>query len=381
MSSINYKNLKLFTLIAIVVLATLTFLVSYDLFKKESSSSLPASSSQVQSDEERMTILAENLDTPWAIAILPDGGMLVTERKGTVRFIAQNGELRQQPVGELPEVVESGEGGLLGITLHPDFVTNNYVYLYYTYNQNGNNTLNKVVRMTYKSNSLQNKKDILTEIPGASNHDGGRIKFGPDNNLYIGTGDAQEPSTSQNRNTLAGKILRVTDNGDPVEGNPFNNEVYSYGHRNVQGLAWDKENNLWATEHGRSGIQSGLDEVNLIHSGKNYGWPEIEGDETRGGMQTAARNSGNTTWAPSGAAIIGDSLFFSGLRGRTLYEAVIKDKRITELKEHFSGEFGRIREVVADKEGNLIITTSNTDGRGIPKRNDDKVIRINPQKL
>ncbi len=380
MSSINHKNLKIFTAIALAVLAILTFLVSYDLLKKETSSSLP-SSSQVQSDEERVSFLAENLDTPWAIAILPDGDMLVTERKGTVRLIFQNGELRQQPVAELPEVVESGEGGLLGITLHPDFATNNFVYLYYTYNQNGNNTLNKVVRMTYKNNLLQNKEDILIAIPGASNHDGGRIKFGPDNNLYIGTGDAQEPSTSQNRNTLAGKILRVTEDGKPAPGNPFNNEVYSYGHRNVQGLAWDVENNLWATEHGRSGIQSGLDEVNLIQIGKNYGWPDIEGDEVRGGMETPVRNSGNTTWAPSGAAIIGSSLFFSGLRGRTLYEAVIENGKITEVKEHFSGEFGRIREVIADKDGSLIITTSNTDGRGIPKRNDDKVLRINPKKL
>src|SRR3989344_1663626 len=183
-------------------------------------------------------VVAAGLDTPWAIAFLPEGGMLVTERKGTVRL-----------------------GGKQGI--------------------------------------LEEERVIVDRIPGAANHNGGRIKFGQDRLLYIATGDAQEPSRAQDTNSLAGKILRVTDAGQPAAGNSFNNAVYSYGHRNVQGLAWDQNGTLWATEHGRSGALSGLDELNLIVLGKNYGWPEIAGDETRVGMEAPVKHSGATvTWAP-----------------------------------------------------------------------------------
>ncbi|HRN71256.1 MAG TPA: PQQ-dependent sugar dehydrogenase, partial [Candidatus Woesebacteria bacterium] len=222
-------------------------------------------------DAPEIQIIAEGLDTPWSLVFLPDNSLLVTERKGTVRKISANGQLDVNPVATLPNVLEIGEGGLLGMTLHPNFETNNYIYFYYTYRSNGNNTLNRVVRMTYTNNILSNEEILVNEIPGASNHNGGRIKFGPDNFLYITTGDAEEPSQAQNTNSLAGKILRVTDTGEPAPENPFNNRVYSYGHRNPQGLAWDTNGKLWSTEHGRSGIQSGLDEVNLIQAGKNYG--------------------------------------------------------------------------------------------------------------
>ena len=236
--------------------------------------------------------------------------------------------------------------------------------------------------MTYTDNKLQAEKIIVDNIPGASNHNGGRIKFGPDNYLYIGTGDAQNPSQAQNVKTLGGKILRVTDEGKPAPGNPFNNEVYSYGHRNVQGLTWDKNGRLWTTEHGRSGIQSGYDEINLIERGKNYGWPDIEGDKTKAGMQTPKKHSGATsTWAPSGIAFLNNSLFFGGLRGQTLYEAVIQDDRIVDFKEHLSGKYGRLRDVIVGPDGMLYVTTSNRDGRGTPNATDDKVIRINPAKL
>ncbi|KKR58957.1 MAG: Quinoprotein glucose dehydrogenase [Candidatus Curtissbacteria bacterium GW2011_GWC2_41_21] len=194
--------------------------------------------------------------------------------------------------------------------------------------------------------------------------------------MYITTGDAQEPSQAQDINSLAGKILRVTDEGKTASGNPFDNLVYSYGHRNPQGLAWDKDGRLWATEHGRSGIQSGLDEINLVEPGKNYGWPTIQGDEKRQGMETPQLNSGSDTWAPAGAVFVGDSLFFSGLRGQALYEAVIAGDDIS-FKEHFKGEFGRIRNVVLGSDGYLYITTSNRDGRGTVKTGDDKIIKIN----
>ena len=218
---------------------------------------------------------------------------------------------------------------------------------------------------------------IVDRIPGAANHNGGRIKFGQDRLLYIATGDAQEPSRAQDTNSLAGKILRVTDAGQPAAGNSFNNAVYSYGHRNVQGLAWDQNGTLWATEHGRSGALSGLDELNLIVLGKNYGWPEIAGDETRVGMEAPVKHSGATvTWAPAGAAFWQEKLYFGGLRGQALYEAVISRNKVTALNELLKGELGRIREVITGPDGGLYITTSNRDGRGQPQETDDRIIRL-----
>lgn len=339
----------------------------------------PASDSSNSNSSERLQVIAQGLDTPWGLAIFPDNSILVTERKGTVRLIDSSGVLQVAPVATISSVREIGEGGLLGITLHPSFAANNYVYVYYTYNASGNNTMNRVSRFTFINGKLSDEKTIVDAIPGAANHDGGRIKFGPDGNLYIGTGDAQEPSRAQDQNNLAGKILRVTENGDAVPGNPFNNRIYSYGHRNVQGLAWDTNGQLWATEHGRSGGLSGLDELNKIEAGKNYGWPEIQGTETRDGMVTPFKNSGNTTWAPSGMAFLNGSLYFSGLWGETLYKANPKDA--ADLKEYLKGEYGRIRDVVADSNGMLYVTTSNKDGRGVPDASDDRILRINPEKL
>lgn len=333
-------------------------------------------------------IVTQGLDTPWSIAFLPDNSMMVTERQGTVRFIDNQGVLNPEPIVNINNVLEAGEGGLLGIALHPDFENNHYVYFYYTYRQDGDNTFNRVSRMTFENNTLSDEVIIVDSIPGASNHNGGRIKFGPasargepDNLLYITTGDAQNPSHAQDINSLAGKILRVNDDGSPAFANPFNNLVYSYGHRNPQGLAWDSQGNLWATEHGRSGIQSGLDEINLIEPGNNYGWPVIEGDKTTQDMVTPVANSGNTTWAPADAIFVGNSLFFTGLRGTALYEAIIENEKVKEIKEHFKGEYGRLREVALGPDGLLYVTTSNRDGRGTPKEGDDKVIRINPQNL
>lgn len=335
----------------------------------------------VPGDAEAVKVIAENLDTPWGIAFLPDGNMLVTERLGRVLFVGSDGAAKPVLVSEFGSAREIGEGGLLGITLHPDFSSNSFVYVYYTYSGSGDDTLNRVARMVYKDSKLSDEKIIVDGIPGARNHNGGRIKFGPDGFLYIATGDAQEPSRAQDTNSLAGKILRTTDEGKSPSGNPFNNKAYSYGHRNVQGLAWDREGKLWATEHGRSGLQSGLDELNLIEIGKNYGWPEIQGNESRAGMETPRRNSGSTTWAPAGAAFVGGSLFFGGLRGQTLYEATVSDNRVGEVLEHFRGQYGRIREVIAGPDGMLYITTSNRDGRGKVQSTDDKIIRVNPQKL
>lgn len=331
-------------------------------------------------DNQTQTTLATNLDTPWSLAFLPDKSILVTERPGRIRLIDSSAQLDPSPIANLSQVTEIGEGGLLGLAIDPDFTKTNYIYLYYTYSADKDNTLNRVVRMVYKGKKVSDEKTLIDKIPGAANHNGGRLKFGPDGLLYVTTGDAQEPSRAQDTKSLAGKILRVKSDGSKPADNPFDNLVYSYGHRNPQGLAWDSKGQLWSTEHGRSGAQSGLDELNMIQKGHNYGWPTIQGDQTKSGMETPKLNSGNTTWAPAGAAFIGDSIFFGGLRGKTLYEAVVKGIGVT-LQEHSKELFGRIRDVVVGPDNMLYITTSNQDGRGVPNDSDDRVIRLNPQKL
>ncbi|KKQ29848.1 MAG: glucose sorbosone dehydrogenase [Candidatus Levybacteria bacterium RIFCSPLOWO2_12_FULL_37_14] len=336
---------------------------------------------QAQNDIPRLSILADNLEIPWALVFLPDKSILFTERAGRVRIIDNEGNLNPNLIAVISDVKHSGEGGLLGIAIHPDFSANHFVYLYYTYSNINDNTLNRVARFEFENNKLQKQKIIVDGILGASNHNGGRIKFGPDNFLYITTGDAQEPSLAQNINSLAGKILRITDEGRPALDNPFGNLVFSFGHRNPQGLAWDNQNQLWETEHG----PSALDELNIIEAGKNYGWPTIQGNQKQAGMESPILNSGSGTWAPSGTAFLNGSIFFAGLRGEALFEYKIAEKK---LIPHLKGEIGRIREVVVgpasprgEPENLLYITTSNRDGRGTPDNTDDKIIRINPAKL
>lgn len=331
--------------------------------------------------KQAFAVVASKLDTPWAFAFLPDRTMLFTERPGNIRIVNADGSLRERVI-PVDRVLEKGEGGLLGIAVDPKFAQNQYLYLYSTYAANGDNTRNHVVRYTFDGTAITDQKIIVDAIPGAANHNGGALAFGPDGYLYITTGDAQEPSRAQNIDSLAGKILRVDTSGAPAPGNPFDNRVFSYGHRNPQGIAWDAQGQLWATEHGRSGIQSGFDEVNLIIKGGNYGWPDIQGDATRPGMIAPVVNSGpNTTWAPSGAAVFGNSLFFAGLRGVTLYEAQLDGSRITSVKTHLVGEYGRLRAVARGPDGYLYLSTSNRDGRGKPTAADDQIFRIDPAQL
>jgi len=318
-------------------------------------------------------VIADNLQVPWEVVFLPDGDLLVTERPGILRRIG-----KESRVYLIEGVEHVGEGGLLGMALHPHFLKNHWIYIYFTTNS-GSGLKNKVERYRLEDDRLSDRKTIVDNIPAAANHNGGRIAFGPDGYLYITTGDAGSSNLAQDKNSLAGKILRLKDDGSIPKDNPFGNAVYSYGHRNPQGLAWDNQGRLWATEHGRSGILSGLDELNLIEKGKNYGWPEIQGDEKKSGMESPIVNSGpDETWAPAGVAYFNGSLFFGGLRGQSLYEAKILDEDKISLKAHFRQEFGRIRAVILGSDGYIYITTSNTDGRGNPKPNDDKIIRINP---
>ena len=220
-------------------------------------------------------------------------------------------------------------------------------------------------------------KIILANLPGAQYHDGGRIEFGPDGLLYVTVGDAGKASQAQDLNFLGGKILRLNDDGSIPTDNPIATSlVYSVGHRNPQGLAWDNTGQLWATEHGRSGVLTGLDELNLIKPGQNYGWPTIQGDQTKAGLVAPVSHSGpDITWAPGDAIYLNDSIFFTGLRGEALYQYNIKTKQITS---HFYRDFGRLRALIIGPDGFIYISTSNTDGRGEIKTEDDKIIKINP---
>ncbi len=325
-------------------------------------------------EKKDIEIIAENLQIPWEIAFLPDGDLLVTERPGMLNRIG-----KERRVYTIEGVEHISEGGLLGMALHPRFSENQWIYLYLT-TRSGDSLINRVERYRFERDRLTEKTTIIDNIPGAAYHDGGRIAFGSDDYLYVTTGDAGKSNLAQNIKSLAGKILRIGDNGSIPSDNPFGNAVWSYGHRNSQGLTWDDEGRLWATEHGRSGILSGLDELNIIEKGKNYGWPVIQGDETKAGMESPIVQSGSDeTWAPAGIAFLDGSLFFGGLRGESLYAAKIMEDRKVSLKSHFRQEFGRIRAVVLGPNNYLYITTSNTDGRGDPHSGDDKIIRINPE--
>ncbi|MEK9166390.1 MAG: PQQ-dependent sugar dehydrogenase [Patescibacteria group bacterium] len=387
--------MKKLTFFAIIIIAVGAFAYFYWQDKIPDGSAPPNGNVQngnPHGNTPAVTVVAENLEIPWDIAFLPDGNMLVSERPGRLSVLYKNGERDIIFEGDAEHV---GEGGLLGIALHPKFNENHFIYLYLTVlresapaspdaplGSRGGRTENRVERWRFENDKLADKKLIIEKIPGAPYHDGGRIEFGPDEFLYIATGDATQGNLAQDKNSLAGKILRLEDDGGIPEDNPFKTAVYSYGHRNPQGLAWDSEGRLWSTEHGRSGVLSGLDEINLIRAGGNYGWPTIQGDETKAGMISPVLHSGpNKTWAPASLAYLNKKLYFGGLRGEALYEAIIEGEKVINFKEHFFKEFGRIRTVRVGPDGMLYLTTSNRDDRGTPKAGDDKIIKINPKKL
>ena len=339
-------------------------------------SNLPQDEEQNTAEQESIQVVAENLKIPWGVAFLPNDEILVTERPGNLLKIGTD-----RAVIKIEGVRHTGEGGLLGLALHPKFSENHWVYLYLTTSEGGD-LRNRVERYKLEGQTLTDWKLIIKNIPGAAVHDGGRLAFGPDGYLYIGTGDAGNGNLAQDRNSLAGKILRLKDEGSIPDDNPFNNAVYSYGHRNVQGLAWDNSGRLWATEHGRSGILSGFDELNLIEKGKNYGWPTIQGNQQKEEMVTPIINSGaSDTWAPAGAAYADGSIFFGGLRGEAVFEAKLNGTKASIFTKHLYKQFGRIREVALGPDKYLYITTSNTDGRGNPVTGDDKLIRVSLDRI
>jgi glucose/arabinose dehydrogenase len=302
-----------------------------------------------------------------------------------------NGQLRTRPALTLP-VAAVGEGGLLGLALHPDFSRTGWVYLYYTYQTD--QLWNRVVRYRLADDQLVEPQVILDRIPGANIHDGGRIAFGPDGKLYVTTGDARDPEAAQDLASLAGKILRLEPDGSLPPDNPFpGSPVWTYCHRNPQGLAWTNDGRLYATEHGPTG-DLGLaahDEVNLIEQGKNYGWPFVVADLVRRPLPDAVppvAQSGQTTWAPSGATFVRagsipqwqGNLLFAGLRSQALWRLVLTPdgRSAVQLEALYQGEFGRLRTVVEGPDGAIYLLTSNRDGRGNPRAEDDRLVRIAP---
>ncbi|MGI0094626.1 MAG: PQQ-dependent sugar dehydrogenase [Nitrosotalea sp.] len=325
------------------------------------------------SGTDAVKVIATNLQKPWALTF-GDGKIFFTEKVGRLRVV-DNGTLVNESVADF-RVADISDAGLLGVTTHPDFVQNHFMYVYYTYKE-GDKLWNKVLRITESNDKIVDAQVILDKIPGAEFDDGGVIKFGPDKKLYIGTGDATDQNAAQDLTSLAGKILRLNDDGSIPSDNPIpNSPIYTLGHRNPQGLTWDDQGNLYETEEG----PTKNDEINLIEKDKNYGWPN---QECSGSMEyQSALNCYNVSIQPSGIAYYGsgkldfkNSLILATLRGNILYQLPISNGNITSQKIILDG-LGRIREVGVGPDDYLYILTGNTDGQGFPDSKDDKLLRI-----
>ncbi|WP_246240724.1 PQQ-dependent sugar dehydrogenase [Anaerocolumna sedimenticola] len=336
-----------------------------------------------QTSSFQIQVIAENLHIPWAVDISEDGRLFFTERNGNLRVI-ENGILNPEPLYTFsPPFVNMGEGGLLGLALDRDFLSNGYIYLMYTYEEN-RRLYSRVVRMRIEDNTASEEEILLDRIPTGQFHVGGRIKIGPDGYLYITVGDGGDLNLAQNINSPAGKILRIGTDGSIPPDNPFpGSPVYALGFRNPQGLAWNNNNVLYASEHG----ETGHDEINIIQPGGNYGWPIVTGDEEIQGYDfiKPVVQSGNGTWAPAGIAFatggprIGQ-LLVSTLRGSVLM-AITFDESGTQavnVERLLQGRYGRLREAYQARDGSIYLTTSNTDGRGLPNPGDDKILRLMP---
>lgn len=349
----------------------------------------PSPTIQTRTGNPKVEVVAEGLEVPWAIAFAPDGRVFVTERPGRIRVIA-NGRLTPEPVAQLT-VNHQSEGGLMGIALDPSFAQNGYLYVMYTY-RDGGRVLNKVARLTERNGRAGDDKTLIEGIPGAGNHNGGRVKFGPDGKLYVTAGEAGQPPLAQDMGSLGGKVLRLNPDGSVPADNPFpGSPIYSLGHRNPQGLAWHPDTGaLFVIEHGPSGDRGACchDEVNIVRAGGNYGWPTVFGySDDRRYLAPVLESGARDTWAPGGGAFyrgggIQDwqgNLFFGALRGEHLHRVILRGPGYEELERHealYQGEYGRVRDVVMGPDGALYLTTSNRDGRGRPRAGDDKVLRI-----
>jgi glucose/arabinose dehydrogenase len=302
-------------------------------------------------------VIAKKLQTPWAIDFNGEQ-IYISERVGTIVKIEGSKFTREQ-VFLNKAVKPGGEGGFLGFVLAPDFMTTKQAYAYHTYEEAGK-TLNRVVILQENADEWQEVRPLLEGIPGSLNHNGGRLAIGPDQNLYITTGDSSKEALAQDLKSLGGKILRMTLDGKIPQDNPFTNSyIYSYGHRNSQGIAWDSQGRLYSSEHGPSGSPGGHDEINLIESGKNYGWPLIIGDEKKEGMVNPLYHTGETAIAPSGISFdADDQLLIAALRGQKIFKYDPKSNKLNVILENQ----GRLRDVKIHN-GKTYIITNTTDGR------------------
>jgi quinoprotein glucose dehydrogenase len=345
-------------------------------------------------DRIKVEVWTEGLKIPWSLLFLPDGRALVSERPGAIRLI-QEGKLIKKPYATI-EVAHVGEGGLMGLALHPSFPKEPYVYAMHTYRK-GDGLFNRVIRLRDKAGAGSFDKVIIDGIPGGRAHDGGRIAFGPDGMLYITTGEIFQSALAQDLTSLGGKILRITPDGSIPDDNPFKGSpIYSYGHRNPQGLDWQPgTNRLFESEHGPSGefARFAHDEINLITSGSNYGWPDVIGAARQKPYSDPVVVWKKTT-PPSGMTFytgnlmkhLKGSLFVATLRSEALIRIEFQEKSdtIRKIERWFAsadseGKYGRIRDVTEGPDGALYFLTNNTDGRGSPRLGDDKIYRITPE--
>ncbi|MCE5041402.1 MULTISPECIES: PQQ-dependent sugar dehydrogenase [Mammaliicoccus] len=314
--------------------------------------------------------VAQGLDTPWSIAKSNDVFYL-SERPGKIIKIDGNKKNEQQ-VDLDKEVSTAAEAGLLGFVLAPDFKDSQEAYAYYTYEDNGQ--FNRIVKLKLENDTWKEEEVLIDKIPSGQYHHGGRLKIGPDDKLYATTGDASDEQNAQDKDTLGGKILRINLDGSKPKDNPISNSyVYSYGHRNLQGIVWTPDGQMYASEHGNQAN----DEINEIKEGHNYGWPVIEGNEENNNMETPIFTSGSDdTWAPSGIAFKDGIIYSAALRG----EGIMKfDVEKDEMKK-VATKYGRIRDVYIVND-DLYFVSNNTDGRGNPSQNDDKMYKVSLSQL
>lgn len=313
--------------------------------------------------------VARGLAAPWGLTFLPDGTALVGERDTTRVLAVPAGGGRPREVGRISIAAPQGEAGLLGLATSPDFETDRLVYAYVSTAQD-----NRVVRMEYGGRRLGEPVPVLTGIPKGLFHDGGRLLFDDAGLLFVSTGEIGEEQLAQDRDSLAGKILRITADGDPAPGNPVaGSPVWTMGHRNVQGLAFDDAGRLWASEFGADT----WDELNRIERGRNYGWPLVEGRGGRDGYRDPFVQWRTSEASPSGLAFLDGSLWMASLRGQRLWQVPVTDDGGTgRPRDWFVGSYGRLRTVVVAPGGNLWVTTSNRDGRGNPAPADDRILEV-----
>lgn len=328
--------------------------------------------------------VVSNVRVPWSLAFAPDGRLFFTERPGRVRIV-QNGALLSTPALTIDDISANGESGALGLALAPNFASTHYVYLVYTAGVPGDASVNRLARYREVQNTLAERVVLLDNIPASGRHDGARLRFGPDGRLYLTMGDAGADSDAQDLASYSGKILRLNDDGTTPRDNPFSSPVFSLGHRNPQGIDWHPvTGDLWETEHGNIGN----DEVNVIESGKNYGWPVVEGSATGPGMVPPLHLFASTV-APSGASFyrgtafrtFENNFFIATLLGQHIHRLRIDPtdgRRIAAEERLLDGRFGRIRDVVSGPDGFLYFSTSNRDGRGAPASVDDRILRMVP---